>query len=65
MFPYLFYFFENLHPLYLISLQKNEKKKKFGYTSPCRYLWSSVMPAGSEVGDHFTLNLFNKVIPPP
>ena len=38
-------------------------KKRFGYTSLYSYLWSSVMLAGLEVGDHFTLNLYNKVIP--
>ena len=39
------------------------KKKKFGYKSLGCYLWSSVMLAGPEVGDHFMLNLYNKVIP--
>ena len=28
-------------------------------------LWLSVMLAGPEIGDHFTFNLYNKVIPQP
>ena len=46
--------------------QKKKKKKlekKFSYTSLGRYLWLSLMLVGPEVDDHFTLNLFNKVIP--
>ena len=39
--------------------------KKIDYTSLCCNLWPTVMLAGPEEGDHFTLNLFNKVIPPP
>ena len=43
---------------------KIEKKKMV--TRPfSRYLWSSVMLAGPEVGDHFILNLYNKLIPHP
>ena len=39
-------------------------KKKELVTSPFyRYLWSTVMLTGPEVGDHFTLNLHYKVIP--
>ena len=38
-------------------------KKKFSYTSLCRYFWLSLMLTGQEVGDYFTLNLYNKVIP--
>ena len=38
-------------------------KKTFGYMSLCRYLRSSVMLAGLEVGDHFILNLYNKMTP--
>ena len=38
-------------------------KKKIWLYIPYRYLWSSVMLAGLEVGDHFMLNLYNKVIP--
>ena len=41
----------------------DKRWKKIGYTSLCRYLWSSVMLAGPEVGDHFKLNLYDKVIP--
>ena len=62
MFPPLFLFREkNLHPPDLMSLQKM-KKKKIGYTSLYRYLRSSVMFAGPEMGDRFILNLYNKVI---
>ena len=35
-----------------------------GYMSLCGYPWSLVIVAGPEVGDHFTLNLYNEVIPP-
>ena len=39
-------------------------EKKFGYISLYHYFWLSVMLAGPEVGDHFILRSYNKVIPP-
>ena len=45
------------------SFPYKEMKKKIGDTSLCRSCWSSVMVAGPKLGDSFTLNLYNKVIP--
>ena len=58
LFPPLFLFSEKISTLFIRFPNKTN-----GYTSLFRSLWSSVMLASPEVGDHFTLNLYNKVIP--
>ena len=52
-----------MYPRLHILINPDKKWKKIGYMSLCRYLWSSVMLAGPEVGDHFTLNWYNKMMP--